>query len=123
MKAAENRSMQEVLEVERQRLEKRMAEREEEQRQLHMTTNEALQLRIKKLEEEQEQRTAEEAELAEQFEQKVQDYQSKLPKKDKHKVKRGFWHLRWRCQVCKNKSEDEGHWTCPDCGHEQENIS
>ena len=106
--------MQEVLEVERQRLEKRMAEREEEQRQLHRTTNEALQLRIKKLEEEQEQRTAEEAELEEELEQ--------LPKKDKHKVRLGFWHLRWRCQVCKNKSEDEGCWLCPDCGHVQVNI-
>lgn len=42
MKAADNRSMQEVLEAERQRLEKRMAEREEEQRQLHKTANEAL---------------------------------------------------------------------------------
>ncbi|KAI4219269.1 MAG: hypothetical protein L6R36_008437 [Xanthoria steineri] len=124
-KKEQNRSMQEALEVERQRLEKKMAEREEEARQLHMTTNEALQLRIKKLEEEQEQRTAEEAELAEeieQFGQKVQDFQSKLPKKHKHMVRLGFWHSSWKCQVCKKKSADEGRWLCPDCGHVQVNV-
>ncbi|KAI4267762.1 MAG: hypothetical protein LQ337_008197 [Flavoplaca oasis] len=40
-----NRNMQKALEAERERLDKRMAERVEEQRQLHMTTNEALQMR------------------------------------------------------------------------------
>ncbi|KAL8837556.1 MAG: hypothetical protein Q9176_005612 [Flavoplaca citrina] len=37
-----NLSMQKALKAERERLDKRMAERVEEQRQLHMTTNEAL---------------------------------------------------------------------------------
>ena len=100
--------MQEALEVERRRLEERMAEREEEQRQLHMTINEALQLRLSKLE---------------QFKQMFRVFQSEFPKEDKFKVKQGFWHLSWRCQVCKKKSEDEGRWMCPDCGHVQENIS
>lgn len=132
MEAADNRSMQEALEAERQRLDKRMADREEEQRQLHMTTNEALQLRIKKLEEEQAQWMAQDAELDEQLQQSISDFQqnaqkarefqSNFPKKDKHMVKRGFWHLSWRCQICKNKAELEGRWMCPDCGHVQQNI-
>lgn len=63
MKAADNRSMQEALEAERQRLDKRMADREEEQRQLHMTANEALQLRVKKLKEDKAERMVEDAEL------------------------------------------------------------
>ncbi|KAL8906020.1 MAG: hypothetical protein Q9171_006447 [Xanthocarpia ochracea] len=113
-KKEHNRTMQEALQDERQRLDKRMADREEEQRQLHMTTNEALQLRIKKLEE----AYVEEEQNAQEF----IEFQSKLPKRDKNKVKLGFWHLSWRCQICKKKAELEGHWMCPDCGHVQENI-
>ncbi|KAL8924264.1 MAG: hypothetical protein Q9172_002777 [Xanthocarpia lactea] len=109
-----NRSMQEALQDERQRLDKKMADREEEQRQLHMTTNEALQLRIKRLEEAH----VEE----EQNAQKFIEFRSRLPKRDKNKVKLGFWHLSWRCQICKKKAELEGHWMCPDCGHVQQNI-
>ncbi|KAL9036643.1 MAG: hypothetical protein Q9180_004180 [Flavoplaca navasiana] len=89
-----NLSMQKALEAERELLDKRMAERVEEQRQLHMTTSEALQMRIQKLEK---------AQVISQ-------------------VKLGFWHASWRCQICKGKTEDKGLWTCPHCDHVQQNI-
>ncbi|KAL8653076.1 MAG: hypothetical protein Q9226_003996 [Calogaya cf. arnoldii] len=122
-KKEHNRSMQEALEAERRRLDKRMADREEEQRQLHMTTNEALQLRIKKLEQEQEQRMAQDVELDEQLQQTINEFQQNARKdREFRMVKLGFWHLNWRCQICKKKAESEGRWMCPDCGHVQQNI-
>ncbi|KAI4209097.1 MAG: hypothetical protein LQ351_007933 [Letrouitia transgressa] len=48
-----DRAFQEALRKERERLDAKMAEQEAEQSRLHMTINEALQLRIRKLEESQ----------------------------------------------------------------------
>ncbi|KAL9615846.1 MAG: hypothetical protein Q9204_008653 [Flavoplaca sp. TL-2023a] len=118
-----NLAMQKALEAERERLDKRMAERVEEQRQLHMTTNEALQMRINKLEQA---RQAEEAvDLTESEEELAQALFVQGASTIRHapKVKRGFWHSRWKCQICKErKTEKQGLWTCPDCKHVQRNI-
>ena len=82
--------MQEALEKERQKIDKRIAEREKEQRELHMGFVQALQNRIQRLE-------------------------SESHKRGIPFVKQGLWHLSWKCLACKTKTDDEGKWTCPAC--------
>ena len=91
---AEDRETQAMIKKERQNIEKKMAANEEEQRELHMSTEQALRTRLERLEKESRSR--------------------KVPN-----VRRGFWHLSWKCLVCKTKTEDEGKWACPNCGFVQ----
>ncbi len=90
MPVAGDQKMQEVLAKERLNIEKKMAEKDEEQRELHMGTVLALQTRLKRLEGESRSRG--------------------IPR-----VKRGFWHLSWKCLACKTKTENVGGWACPEC--------
>lgn len=141
-KQEHNRSMQEALESERRRLDKKMAEREEEQRQLHMTTNEALQLRIRKLEESQAKMAKERAEEVRKLQEsaneasqlrntikeavqaakKRAEESNSKPKPKVMENKLGFWHLSWKCLVCKAKHEEPGIWTCTQCQYVQNNV-
>lgn len=114
--------MQKALEAERERLDKRMAERVEEQRQLHMTTNEALQMRINKLEAAQQAEQAEELTESDQERANVFFAQGISTLRHAPKVKKGFWHSSWRCQICKARAENQGLWTCATCKHVQRNI-
>ena len=90
MSVAGNQRMLEVLEKERRNIEKKIAEKDEEQRQLHMGIVLALQTRLKRLEEESRSRG--------------------IPR-----VKQGFWHLSWKCLACKTKTENVGESACPVC--------
>ncbi|KAL8877012.1 MAG: hypothetical protein Q9192_008757, partial [Flavoplaca navasiana] len=114
-----NLSMQKALEAERERLDKRMAERVEEQRQLHMTTNEALQMRVNKLEKAQQA-----VEMTESDEEMNRTLIRHGIERCRYapKVKKAFWHSGWRCQICKGKAEKQGLWTCPNCKHLQDNV-
>ena len=85
--------MQEALERERQRLDQRVAQVAEEQRSLLLTTVEAQQKELERLE-------------------------GRMPR-----VKLRFWHLRYQCKLCREgKTEDTGKWTCPKCYFVQFNI-
>lgn len=83
--------MQEALEQERERLEKAIAEKEEERRTLHLDEMGALKKRL-------------------------EDLQESVKGNDtRYMNKRGFWHTRWRCLVCARKTYQSGNWTCPHC--------
>ncbi|KAL8826199.1 MAG: hypothetical protein Q9191_003951 [Dirinaria sp. TL-2023a] len=116
----ENQRMQEALKRECRRLERQVAEKEEEQRILHMDYVEALQNRIQMYAEK-------EVEQREQHTNNVEALQNRIKrleesKKKMPRVKLGFWHLNWKCLVCKRKHPNEGCWTCPNCGFVQENV-
>lgn len=111
----DDRAFQEALRKERERLDAKMAEQEAEQSRLHMTINEALQLRIRKLEESQQELMA--RDVGDDDDEGKQGWQVIVPK-----VKQGFWHLSWRCRVCKGKMESEGVINCLQCGFRQENV-
>ena len=96
MSIAGDRETQAMMEKERQNLEKTMAKNEEEQRELHMSIEQALRTRIERLEKESRSRG--------------------IPS-----VKQGFWHFSWKCLVCKSKTTYGGKWTCRDCGFVQFN--
>ena len=96
MSVTGDRDMQAEIEKERREIEKKMAKNEEEQRELHMSTEQALLARIERLEKESQSRG--------------------IPD-----VKQGFWHLSWKCLVCRKKTTYEGKWTCRGCGFVQFN--
>lgn len=99
MSHIEDRTMQEALKKERERLEKRIAIKEEEQRILHLTEVEALNKRFEDL-----QRSVKEMNGA-------------------YINKQGFWHTTWKCLLCKTKTEKEGQWTCPNCRCAHRNVA
>ena len=73
--------------------------KEEEQRQLHLGTVEALTKRVKELEAQSKR-------------------EGTLPPN-----KLGFWHVSWKCLACRDKTEVEGRWKCPRCNLIQLNKS
>ena len=96
MSVAGDRETQAMIEEERRNIEKKIAKKEEEQLELRMSTEQALRTRIERLEKESQSR--------------------KVPN-----VRIGFWHLSWKCLVCKAKTEAGGKSACPDCGFVQFN--
>ena len=83
--------MQEAIEQERERLENKIVQQEEERRTLHLDEMGALKKRIEEL-------------------------QQSVKEKDPIYInKRGFWHHSWRCLGCMTKTYKDGKWTCPYC--------
>ena len=88
--------MKKVVKRERDKLDKKVSLRVEEQKRLHQTESERLRLRIAALE--------------------------RKAKKTRPVAILGGWRTRWRCLTCEyGRTRTAGFWTCPSCGVEQDN--
>lgn len=91
--------LQEALREEGVRLERRIMEKEEEQRILHLDEVGTLRKRI-------------------------EDLQTSITqmKNDEYINRQKFWSGSWKCLICKTKTDKEGQWTCPSCRFAQRNM-
>ena len=119
--------MQEALEKEGVRLERKVREKEEEQRILHLDEVGALQKRIEDLQRASLERIDEKKEVEQRHlaVQKVFEYlQTSITPMEKNEYinRQKFWSLSWKCLICKTKTDKQGQWTCPRCRLAQRNL-
>ncbi len=87
----DDRVMHEAIEKERESLEKKMVQQEEERRILHLDEMGALNKRIEEL------------------------YQRVKDSGPIYVNKREWWRHHWKCPGCMKKTYQDGIWTCPHC--------
>ena len=87
--------LQEALKTERDKLEKLLAKKEEEQRVLRQNEVDAMQRKIDNLEK------------------LVQNSNGEYVNRQ------DFWRSSWKCLICKHKTRNGGLWTCPMCHFRQ----